>query len=180
MAEEEKKEEGTEEEGKKKSGNNMILIIIIVLLVLLLIGGAVAAFFLLTSDEENDGSDTEKTTKQTKTVKKKSKRSSDLLTVGPMYPLDQFIVNLLSEGGSRYLKVTLDLELDGEELSVELDTKKPAVRDIIIRILSAKTYEEISTQKGKERLKNEIVEKINEILADGQINNVFFTDFVIQ
>ena len=63
---------------------------------------------------------------------------------------------------------------------VELDTKKPAIRDTMISVLSSKTFEEISTAKGKENLKNELVERINESLVDGKIVNLFFTDFAIQ
>ncbi len=172
-------EETTEEVVEKKSGGNMVLIIIVVLLVLLLIGGGVAAYFLLSGDEEATA-DNQATTPRTTEVKKRSKRSSDYLSIGPMYPMDQFVVNLLSENGSRYLKVKLDIEMDKPELSAELDKKKPLIRDIIIRTLSSKTFEEVSTMKGKDRLKDEIVNKINDVLADGQIRNIFFTDFVVQ
>ncbi|NPA82256.1 MAG: flagellar basal body-associated protein FliL [Epsilonproteobacteria bacterium] len=171
---------------EKKGGSNIALIIIIVLLFLLLIGGGVAAYLLLndSGDEEmmkNQASQTQVEKKEDDALLKKKKRKlKDLLEVGPMYPMDQFIVNLLSENGSRYLKATIDLEMDKQELSAELDKKKAIIRDIIIRILSSKTFEEISTIKGKERLKEEIVDKINEILVDGEIKNIFFTDFVIQ
>ncbi len=97
-----------------------------------------------------------------------------------MYPMDQFLVNLLSESGSRFLKTTLNLELSEQTLSPEIDKKKPLIRDIIIRTLSSKTYEDVSTSKGKERLKDELVTKINEILRDGYIKNVYFTDFIVQ
>ncbi|WP_458701353.1 flagellar basal body-associated protein FliL [Sulfurospirillum sp. 1307] len=175
MAEEAKEQEEVVE---KKSGGNMVLILIIVLLVLLLVGGGIAAYFLLGSSDEDTAAMQQA---QSMPAKKVSKgRSKDYLTVGPMYPMDQFVVNLLSEGGSRYLKVKLDIELDKPELSAEMDTKKALIRDIIIRVLSSKTFEEVSTMKGKDRLKDEIVGKINDVLADGQINNIFFTDFVVQ
>lgn len=77
-------------------------------------------------------------------------------------------------------KVTLDIELDNGKLAAEMDMKRSLVRDIIIRTLSAKTYEEISTLKGKDRLKDEMVSKLNEVLADGRVRNIFFTDFVVQ
>ena len=175
MAEETVEEEVVE----KKSGGNMVLILIVVLLVVLLVGGGLAAFFLLGSDDEAM-SQPQQTTQATTTKRKTGKRSSDYLTIGPMYPMSQFVVNLLSEGGGKYLKVSLDIELDKQELSAEMDMKKSLIRDIIIRALSSKTFEEISTMKGKDRLKDEIVNSINEVLADGQIKNIFFTDFVVQ
>ncbi len=170
-------EEIEEEVVEKKSGGNMVLILIVVLLVVLLVGGGLAAFFLMGSDEEMAP---QQTTQTTKAKKSSSKRSTDYLTIGPMYPMSQFIVNLLSEGGSKYLKVSLDIELDQAELAAEMDLKKSLVRDIVIRSLSSKTFEEVSTMKGKDRLKDEVVSKINDVLADGQVKNIFFTDFVVQ
>lgn len=170
-------EEIEEEVVQKKSGGNLVLILIVVLLVVLLVGGAIAAFFLLGSDDEEKMAPQQATAQP---AKKRSKRSTDYLTIGPMYPMSEFIVNLLSESGSRYLKVSLDIELDSEELAAEMDKKKSLIRDIVIRSLSSKTFEEVSTMKGKDRLKDEVVGKINDILADGQIRNIFFTDFVVQ
>jgi flagellar FliL protein len=172
-------EEKTEEVVEKKSGGSMVLIIVIVLLVLLLVGGGLVAYFLLSSSDTPAVNTAPGQTKSMKT-NRRSKRSTDYLTVGPMYPMSQFIVNLLSENGSRFLKTSIDLEMDKTELSAELDKKKPLIRDIIIRTLSSKTFEEISTMKGKDRLKDELVSKINDVLTDGQVKNIFFTDFIVQ
>lgn len=172
MAEDVKDEQKQE---KPKSSSKMLLIIVAVLIILILAIGAMIVVMLGGQSEPNV--QTNQAPVATKTAQK---RSSNLLTIGPMYALDQFVVNLLSENGSKYLKASLDIELNAEELSAEIDKKKPAIRDIIIRTLSSKTFEEVSTMKGKDRLKDEIVEKLNEILADGQVRNIFFTDFVVQ
>ncbi len=176
---------------KKSGGSNILLIIIAVMLGLMLIGGAAGAWFLLNDDDAviadannakaaKQESDTATKTAPAAATVKSNIRKSDYTNIGPMYALDPFIVNLFSEDGSRYLKTTINLEMDKQELSTELDSKKPLIRDIIIKALSAKSYEEISTIEGKENLKDEIVANINAVLKDGKINNVFFTDFVIQ
>lgn len=166
------------EEPKKKSGGKMMLIIIIVLILILLIGGGLAAFLLLSGgDEVAQQSPQPQSAQQSRPV---GQRSENLISIGPMYPMDQFVVNLLSESGSRFLKTSLDIELDNEKLASEMDAKKSAIRDIIIRTLSSKTFEEVSTIKGKDKLKDQIVERINAALADGQVKNIFFTDFVVQ
>jgi len=54
------------------------------------------------------------------------------------------------------------------------------LRDIVIGIMSSKTVEEISTTRGKDKLKGELMTGLNEVLVDGYIKNLFFTDFVIQ
>ncbi len=174
--------ENTEVEVEKKSGSNMLLIIVAAILFIILIGGAVAGYLLLNSDDEvlNDANKAQQTQVANQKSTTKTARGTNYAEIGQMYPMNSFVVNLYSESGSRYLKTTLNLELSSEELAMELDAKTPLIRDIIIKTLSAKTYEEISTIKGKENLKDEIVLSVNEVLSDGHVNNVFFTDFVIQ
>jgi len=170
MAEE--KENKEQEEKKEGGGNNLLLIVIIVLLLVLLIVGGLVAYFLLSGGDEEEQVEPQKV--------EKKRKVSNMTEIGPIYPLDGFIVNLLSNNSSRYLKCKIDLELDSPELQEEVDKKLPAIRDLIIRILSTKTVEEIQTSKGKEKLKEEIRRKINEILTTGEIRNVYFTEFVIQ
>jgi len=175
MAEEkENKETEENQEEKKEGGSKVLLIVIVVLLLLLLIIGGAVAYFLLSSNDQQDNPDQPK---QEKVVKKKS---SDLTQMGPIYPLDQFIVNLVSNNSERYLKCKISLELDAPDLQKELDKKLPAVRDMIIQILSSKTVEEIQTARGKEKLKEEIRRKLNAMLTTGEIRHVYFTEFVIQ
>jgi len=174
MAEEKEEKQEEQEEKKEGGGNKLLLIIIVVLLLLLLVIGGLVAYFLLSSNNDDQAQQEEP-----KKVEKKHK-ASDLADIGPIYPLDQFIVNLVSSGASRYLKCKIDLELDSPDLQQEVDKKLPAVRDLIIRILSSKTVEEIQTAKGKEKLKEEIKRKINSILTTGEIKHVYLTEFVIQ
>jgi len=169
----------------KKGGSNILLIIVVVMLFLILAGGAAAAYFMLNEDTEvlddaQQAKQAQVVAAPTATKGTATSRSTDYSKIGPMYPMDQFIVNLYNEGSSRYLKTTINFELSVAELSIEMDTKKPLIRDIVIKTLSAKTYEEISTIRGKENLKDEIAMKVNQVLSDGQVNNLFFTDFVIQ
>ncbi|OUT07934.1 flagellar basal body protein FliL [Campylobacter concisus] len=176
--------EEVEEKKAKKGGNGALMIIIIAIFVLLLVIGGLVAFLMLSSDEPKEANMMQapaQTQTQSMPAQNKTKHgSNDYSNMGPIYPLDQFIVNLLSENGSRFLKTKIDMEQSDELLTPELDKKKALLRDIIIRTLSSKTYEEVSTAKGKDRLKDEIVGKLNEVLNDGYIKNIFFTDFVVQ
>lgn len=172
------------EEKKAKKGNSLLLIIIIVILVLLLVVGGLIAFLVLGGSDEPQANMQDAQTMQQQPAQPakntSGKRSNDYINMGPVYPMDQFIVNLLSDSGSRFLKTKVELELNAETLTPEIDKKKPLIRDIIVRTLSSKTFEEVSTIKGKDRLKDEIVDRINEVLADGHIKNMYFTDFVVQ
>ncbi len=184
MAEEENKETEEEEQPKeKKSGNMLMIIIIVVLILIIIIGGAIA--FLMMGDDEETVDEKAPQTKE-KTVSKKKRASSvmddtrSLSEIGVLYPLDTFTVNLKSDSGRRYLKVTMSLEVNGEELSLELDAKSAVLRDRIIRILTSKTLEEISSKKGKAKVTAQIMDTLNSMIVDGSIEGIYFTEFVIQ
>jgi len=100
--------------------------------------------------------------------------------LGPIFPLDTFIVNLADKGGKRYLRITIDLELDSEELESEVAKRLPQVRDSILTILPTKRFEDISSAKGKTALRDQMLERINGLLARGQITNIYFKEFVVQ
>ncbi len=186
MAEENTKE-GQEEASENKKSSNMLMIIIIVVLVLVILIGAVVTILLMGDDEDTVKS---QPVAQERTVSKQPRRSSSssssiessrqLSEIGILYPLDTFTVNLKSDSGSRYLKVTMSLELEGEELSLELDAKSPVLRDRIIRILSSKTLEEITSKKGKSKVSSQIMDTLNAMISDGLIRGIYFTEFVIQ
>ncbi|MDF1883993.1 flagellar basal body-associated protein FliL [Sulfurimonas sp. SAG-AH-194-C21] len=184
MAEEETKEEETAPVEKKSS--NMLMIIIIVVLFLIIIIGGIVAFLLMGDDEEmpaNNRQTQERSAPQKKASRGPSTQFDDsrqLNEIGILYPLDTFTVNLKSDAGRRYLKVTMSLELEGEELSLELDAKSPVLRDRIIRILTSKTLEEISSKKGKQKVSQQIMDTLNAMIADGDIRGIYFTEFVIQ
>ena len=172
MAEEETEEQSTEGASEKKSSNLVLIIVIVALVFVLLIVGVVVAMLA--------GGDEQPSQMNESSAKEKPVKSMESMEVGPMFPLDTFTVNLLSDSGRRYLKVQMNLELDGEELAAELESKTAVVRDVVIRMLSSKTLEEISTVKGKDKLKEQIVNQLNLRLRDGNVRNVYFTEFVVQ
>ena len=182
-------EETTEEESapKEKKSSNMLMIIIIVVLILIIIIGAVVAVLLMSGDDAVDATAAPQVKEKavsnasnTRTTNDAYNNTRKLDQIGTLYPLDTFTVNLKSDSGRRYLKVTMSLELEGEELSMELDAKAPVLRDRIIRILSSKTLEEISSKKGKQKVTEQIMDALNAMLTDGRIKGIYFTEFVIQ
>ena len=178
-------EESTEEQPKEKK-SNLLMIIIIVVLILIILIGATVGILLMGDDEEADTSVAPQAKEKSASKSRRSSSSSDyddsrqLSDIGILYPLDTFTVNLKSDAGRRYLKVTMSLELEGEELSLELDAKSPVIRDRVIRILTSKTLEEISSKKGKQKVSTQIMDTLNAMISDGTIRGIYFTEFVIQ
>lgn len=109
-----------------------------------------------------------------------SARATDYAKVGPIFPIaEEFRVNLMTQTGKKILITKINLEIDKPETQPEIESKLPMLTDAIIEILASKSLEEVATTKGKNRLKDEIVQRLNEFLIDGSIKNVFFTSFLI-
>ena len=98
--------------------------------------------------------------------------------IGKVVPLETFIVNLSGSKGRRIAKVNMELELQGNQVQIEIEKRKAQIRDIIIIILSSKTYDEVAQREGKDILKNEIKDTLNAFLTKGKILNVYFTEFI--
>jgi flagellar protein FliL len=171
---------------KNQSGSMLLGIIIFFLLLLIIIGGTIALMIIKDNDSSTDNKITKEALTHPKINMEKVKPEGNehipevTTEVGIIYPLDHFVANILSEGGKNYLKVEMNFEMEGKELSPELEEKKPLFRDIIIGILSSKSIEDISTSKGKEKIKTEIIDKINPRLKDNKIIKIYFTDFVVK
>lgn len=100
---------------------------------------------------------------------------------GNLYSFDKpVIVNLAETNGERYLKVMFSIEMEEMEVVEELEAKKPQILDMLINILSAKTMDSIATTSGRNMLRQEIIDKINALLENGRISNIYFTEFVVQ
>jgi flagellar protein FliL len=91
-----------------------------------------------------------------------------------------FLVNLSDPGGKRYLKISIQLELNNQPVSQELSKRNVEVRDTILMILSSKEYNDIGNAMGKMVLKRELLTRLNKMLRDGQVKEIYFTEFLVQ
>jgi flagellar FliL protein len=146
------------EEEKEKPKSKMLIIIIVAVVVLLGAGGG--AFMLM---------------------KKPAKVETATTEAKPIsYSLPTFIVNLADPGSKRFLKVTMDLELDSPAASEECKTMDAQLRDAVLTVLSSQESGDIVTGDDKIRLKKLLVKALNRNLAKGKVLRIYFTDFLIQ
>ncbi len=180
MAKNEKQETNGEQEPKK--GGKLKLIIIILIALIILGGGGFAAYMFFFKKSPPPPAPTQNNAQQQQQqaqaqaappIVKKRK-------ILPQTTLDPFIVNLADKNARRYLKVKIALELSDEKLKDEIKERTPEIRDLVTLLLSSKTYADISTFDGKLALKTELMNRLNAILINGRVTNVFFVDFVVQ
>ena len=108
----------------------------------------------------------------------KTEEAEDKSFVGKIIPLETFIVNLAGSKGRRVAKVNMELEISGENLTTEIEQRKAQIRDMIIILLSGKTYDQVATKEGKDQLREEIMKTVNAFLTKGKIKQVYFTEFL--
>jgi flagellar FliL protein len=126
---------------------------------------------------------------------------------GLMMTMSTKIINLSDPTGRKYIRLTVVLEFDphtwtdleateeastggghgAEEAAPEsnpleeaIGARMPLMDDIVITILSSKTYDELYTAAGKEALRVEIMNEMNERLPEFHVISVYFTEFVVQ
>jgi flagellar protein FliL len=162
MAEEKEKiEDAQESQAAKKSKLKLVIIAAIVLF-----AGA-GGFFGYGKFKKNT---------EVKAAVKKTEK------VSIVCPLKSFVVNLLDKRnvGKRYLKVTIEVEVNKEDDKKTIDSNSPQLRDSILLLLSSQTLEDINTMEGKLALKQELLARMKQILGEGVVRRVYFTEFVIQ
>ncbi len=143
--------EDAEAAGKKKPWG-MIIGIIVGLLVLG--GGGYFAYITFFQEKPVEETPAEGKEGAPKVVKEEG-------TIGVMFPLDPFIVNLAGSAGKRFLKVTISLELSTPEVHAELKENIQKVTDSILVLLSSKSFEDVYSVQGKFKLKDEVTTRVN-------------------
>jgi flagellar FliL protein len=149
---------------------------------LVLLGGGIAAGYLLGARNapETPLAEAPAGSADSESAAIPSQASSVKGPVGPMVNIDSFIVNILDEQGSRYLKAAITLEVDGKEAVDEVTIRLPQVRDAILLHVGNKAFQELSDLQGKLQLRAELITRLNQILQKGKIQKIYFTDFVVQ
>lgn len=181
---------------KKKGGGKMFLMVFPALFLVSLAGGGWLAFSNYetvaktaalvsrglntelpeahTDEAEHDGKDNGHGKK-----KKKQEGEEGEETPGVFTQLEGLVVNPADSQGRRYLLLNIGMETDEHTVEV-LKTQDIVIRDTIVRLLSEHSVAQLSDVSQREALKDTLVYSINELLPEGEIQRLYFTQFVLQ
>jgi len=170
MADEEREE--TEEAG---GGRSKLMLIAIVAAVLVIAGGG-AGYVFLRGDAGEAAAESEAPAHP---------EGVELDENGQPIPpsffsMEPFVVNIQDEGKDRFLKLKVDLEVSSEAVSFELEQRLPQIKDIMIGLLSSQSFADIRSMEGKDYLREELQSRLNAVVRRGTVDQVFFTEFVVQ
>lgn len=97
--------------------------------------------------------------------------------------LEPFVTNLAAEDGDRYVKCTVRLEVDKREAAEKIKTDEISItklRDGILTLLTSKRLDEVSSAEGKERLRDEIRQRVESAVEGTKVLHVYYTEFLVQ
>ncbi|GEA17153.1 flagellar basal body-associated FliL family protein [Moorella sp. E306M] len=149
-----------EAEKKEKQGRPWLTIALL-LVILLLSGGYVYYFFF-------GGS---------KGVTAAAPAGKQASVIMQKMSLEPIVVNLADPGLRRYLRAKITLEYSDARLTTELNEKLYRIRDTLISVLRSKKTDDL---QNEDALKRELLTAINAQLIGGQVQGLYFEEFIIQ
>jgi flagellar FliL protein len=152
---------------KKKGKGKLILLSVIGLVILL--GGGGAGYWVYAS--------------RTAAAAAGDKKKPEPPAPTRILEMDPFVVNLADGGGSRFLRVTLQLVVEDNEAAreiVEQEVVRAKVRSALLERLALQAADHLVTPEGKKELKKEIGEQAAHSAHGLKISDVLFSEFVVQ
>lgn len=157
-------------EGSKTSPKKLILLIVVAIL---LVGGSVAATLIFTGalDEDKD--------------KDKKEELADINQTFYLPLTPEFIVNFSGEQSVSYMQIEMAIMARQQHYLDMATTNMPMIRHEILLLLSNQKYDELRTKAGKEKLRQVVLAKLQEIVISQNpkapsIEAVYFTNFIMQ
>lgn len=99
---------------------------------------------------------------------------------GPVMSFDPFVVNLDEPGTSRYLKCTLQVELESPDAAEAVEKSKQLIRDTILSHLSGLHVKDTLGAEAKDKIRTELMTRVEKVLGKHKIKRMFFQEFVVQ
>ena len=160
-----------EQEVEAQSGGGKKKLIIIIVAALLVIGGAVAgALFFM------GGDDGEAMAEEEVVIEKSDPTYVDL---DP-----PFTVNLDPDDSVGFLQVSMQVLTYNDEVVADIEKHKPLIRNNLVTLFGQQKSINLRAPEGKEKLQKAVLETIQAIIdksgSGGEVENVFFTSFVMQ
>lgn len=170
---------------KKSSGGKGLMIVLIVLVVILLAAVGVGGYLLyssgvLSGQPQQQGA-------QQQVEKQEAGDSKETFKAN----INDLVLNITNaKGREKLMKLSFSIKSTEPTIEAIIEEYKPEIVDVVIAQISARSSEELLTVGGKELLKEELLEDINNIINEVTSNNdeikknnvkqILFTTFVIK
>ena len=166
MAKEESVEEEAEGGGSKKK------LIIIIVGALLLVGGAIGGTLMFVGG----GDESAPVEAEEEVIEKGDPTYVDLKPA--------FTVNLAPEDSVGFLQISIQVLTHSSDVAAAIEKHKPLIRNNLVTLFGQQNSIELRAPEGKEALQKAAHTLVQKVIDDqgggGEVDNVFFTSFVMQ
>lgn len=174
-------------EGGEKAPKSKSKLLIIILVVVLLLGVSATATLMLTGVLSGDDEAVAATEDQSggKSDKDKDAKKTKIKLPLNYVPLDPpFVVNFGGDTDIRFLQITIEVGTRNPEVVESIKEQRPAIRNSLVMLFSSQDPYVLNTREGKEKLRAETLSEIQKVMKEEtgstDVENVFFTSFVMQ
>lgn len=160
---------------------NIIIIILLVLILALVAGFVIYSLFF---NKSSKSASARSTTAVVTTAATAAATTENNISEYTYDMKDQFLGNLAEDNGKKaYVQAKISLGYNTKaaaKMTKELTDKNSEARDVIYSVLLTKKSSDLNTASGREAAKKEIIDRLKSLYTNGQVNNVYFYDIVIQ
>ncbi|WP_144509249.1 flagellar basal body-associated protein FliL [Bacillus sp. FJAT-22090] len=143
-----------------KSKNKLLTIMLIILVSITLVG--VIALLLIFQLNKGDKEETGPTIDE---------------IVESSVDIPEITTNLST---NKFIRISLKVQTDSTKAGEELTKRDFQVKDIVITELSEMTPEDLEGKQGKANFQSLLKAKINELMDEGEVQQVYITSYIIQ
>ena len=175
MAEEQVQESNQPAAKKKKGSLKMVLIVLVAL------GLAGGAGYYLYGNALLAGHAQAHVEKKavTKEEPKEEAGNDTHKEMGPIVSLDPFVMNIAGSP-SRYVKISIALEVKDAKGEEHIKKVTPAIRDAMLKVLGVKPPDAFTDVNGRDAIKKELYDGVDGLFAKGDLKAVYVTDIIVQ
>ena len=180
MAEREAADATEETQSEETAGGGKKKLVLMAIALVVLLGGGAGTFFVVSGGGGAASAEPEARAEADSGGDAAAAVDDSGSGASEFFSLEPFVVNIKDGKRDRYLKLKPDLELTTKAAAEQLTQRLPMVKDVVITLLSSKTFDELRTIEGKDLLREEMMTRLNAQLSGGKVSAIYFTDFIIQ
>jgi flagellar FliL protein len=95
------------------------------------------------------------------------------------FSVEEITVNIADTKGNRFVRAEVYFDAEQPVLA-ELEANRPRIIDTVGQVLSTKTLDELTSPNIRGVLRDQLMGIINPTLKQGHIDNLYFTDLLVQ
>lgn len=99
---------------------------------------------------------------------------------GALFRVDNFVVNPAGTEGTRFLMLSMAVEVSDASVSERMQAREAEIRDTMVRVVGRRTVRELADVSRREELTGDLREALEELFGAGSVGRLFLPQFVIQ